>query len=111
MLEDDYILRAVRQIGEAIARAMGLAKQGKTDESVDTLEGAIEALTSLPSALVETLDAASLRQMLGHERAQRLVELLQALATVHAGAGDEASAAKVRLRASAIATLLADDAR
>jgi hypothetical protein len=96
--QEDFILRLAKRIGEVLARALGLAKQGHHDESVQALEQGVGAELGIPFGMLLRLDAASAARLLGKEKAMQLVAALRTRAVLFgiAGRDDDARASSQR---------------
>ncbi len=81
MLQRDLVMRAIEQLGAAVARALGLSAAGRHAEAFECIEAARSALPLGPG-MVECASAESLVKMLGPDRARALAELLEAEARV-----------------------------
>jgi len=87
MFQRDWLLRLVEQIAETVAKALGLAKEGRHDEAKRELNGAYSAL-GISRDLVGRLDASSIRMMAG-DKLPALVKLLETEIEIVRLAGDE----------------------
>lgn len=76
MFEQDLIVKEIRQLGEAIARLMGLARMDQPQEVLEGIEGAKGALPLVPGML-DHAGAGALLQMLGRDQYLQLVQLLE----------------------------------
>jgi hypothetical protein len=101
----DYLERMIEQLAAAVARAAGLARDGKADEAVHELDEAWTTALGMREKDALRLDDSTLRMMLG-AKTDVVVTLLQARADVEASRGADALAAALRKRA-----LLLADAR
>lgn len=103
--QEDYLLRIIRQISEAIARLRELLT-GSVSASVtvrDEVRHTIALLLGEESALLMRLDPESAARLVGSPRRVELwATLLDLDADACARAGDEANAAVVRARAVAL---------
>ncbi|HYJ10916.1 MAG TPA: hypothetical protein VEX18_17965 [Polyangiaceae bacterium] len=75
--QEDFVLRLARRIGEVLARALGVAKQGSYDESHQVLEQGVASELGMPFHMLLRLDAASAVRLLGRDKAAQLVEALR----------------------------------
>lgn len=64
MYREDYIMRLIRQIAEAIARIAGLRKAGELDRAIDAADRLYEEL-GIPRDLIDVVDSTTLADMLG----------------------------------------------
>jgi hypothetical protein len=100
MFQRDYILRAVQQAAEALARALRLLLQKKPEEAEQALQEGYAAL-GIDRELLLLLDAVTLRRQLGEEeKLSMAVRLLLGEAELKLARG-EAGAAARRWRAAA----------
>src|SRR5690349_24716054 len=90
--EQDFILRMAKRIGEVLARALGLAKQGNHDESVEVLEQGVGAELGIPFVMLMRLDPASAVRLLGKEKATHFVAALRTRSVLFGIAGREEEA-------------------
>jgi len=93
-------MRMIRQLVEALARVVGIAKAGQIDDAKRELDKIYGSQLGMPRRMVERLDAATAITMLGPDKANLLVMLLDAEADIHDAAGDEKSSKAARARAS-----------
>ena len=96
--EQDFILRLAKRIGEVLARALGLAKQGNHDESVQVLEQGVGAELGIPFVMLMRLDPASAVRLLGKDKAMQFAAALRTRSILFgiAGRDDEARASESR---------------
>lgn len=85
--EDDFVLRVAKRLGEVLARALGLAKQGSYDESHQVLEQGVASELGLPFHMLMKLDPASAVRLLGKAKARQLADALQTRALLFDLAG------------------------
>jgi hypothetical protein len=98
VFQRDYIMRAVQQAAEALARALRLLVQKKEDEAEEALADGYNAL-GIDRELLLLLDPGSLRsQLADDEKVAMAVRLLLGDAEVRASRGEPQAALK-RLRA------------
>ncbi|HUT78417.1 MAG TPA: hypothetical protein VM285_12055 [Polyangia bacterium] len=64
MFERDYILRMVKQLGDAVARIMGLKVEEDYEEALRVIDRALEELLGLDLLLLRMIDAASISEMM-----------------------------------------------
>jgi tetratricopeptide (TPR) repeat protein len=106
-------MRQVEQVGQMLARILGLAKGGRGDEALGMFDQAYKPLLGVGSRVVAVLDDGQLVDMLisGSNPDMRRVamglELLKAEADLYAGAGQAGEAAVRYQRAVALAGCLA----
>ncbi len=106
MLESDWLMRTIRQLIEALARVVGIAKAGQVDDAKRELDELYTRQLGLPRRMIDRLDANTALMTLGREKAQLLLMLLEAELEVHKAAGDERAALLVAARASELRKLL-----
>ncbi|MBX3218426.1 MAG: hypothetical protein KF850_40850 [Labilithrix sp.] len=102
MLRRDYLERMIQQLADTLARAVGLAKEGKHEEAARDVDSLYDRNVGLPRRMLERLDLGSVRSMLGGEKLAALVLLLEAEAELRRLRGDEAGAAERERRALAL---------
>ena len=78
MIRDDYILRQIKQLSDAIARIAGLARQEQHDAVRAEVERAWDEL-GVPSDLIDHLDGRSLAQMFRDPELLRVASELLAI--------------------------------
>lgn len=81
MFRQDMIKRAIEQLAAALAKIMGLAHAQQHAEALDAVRDAKSALPLVPG-LLEDMDAETLIDSLGVERAELLARVLAAEADV-----------------------------
>jgi hypothetical protein len=99
MLQRDYLMRMIEQFVQAIGRMLGLAKSGRFDDARTELDGAYATL-GISRRMLERLDDASLRLLLGEDKIRVLVMLLDAEAELLALEGKDAEARSVKARSA-----------
>ena len=98
--EKDFILRAIKQIGDTIARIAGLRAGGQNDEALLMVQESVDGILGPMAKMIEGLDAASAAMLLESPDRIRAYGLLVAeRAITRSAAGDVARAPKDRLRA------------
>src|SRR6478736_10181733 len=97
MLQRDYLMRMIEQFVQAIGRMLGLAKSGQYDDARTELEAAYGSL-GISRRMVERLDDASLRLLLGEDKLRILLMLLDAEAEILELEGKHAEARSVETR-------------
>ncbi len=100
MFQEDWLLRQIQQLAQAVADALGIAREDSR-AALEQLQGVRDQL-GLPDAMLDGLDPASLRTVLGPEKVGVFVQLLLAEAEAHDQLGDAAMAAEKRARAQAL---------
>jgi hypothetical protein len=99
MFQRDYLLRLIEQIMAFIARAIGLAREGRQAEAEREIERGYASL-GLSRSMVDRLDATTLRALAG-DRLTALVRLLEADVEL-AQIGGDREAAERRLRLASL---------
>jgi hypothetical protein len=99
MLQRDYLMRMIEQFVQAIGRMLGLAKSGNFEDARTELDAAWSSL-GVSRRMVERLDDASLRLLLGDDKVGIVVMLLDAEAELLAMEGKHAEARSVAARAA-----------
>lgn len=98
MLREDYLMRHIQRLVDAIARIAGLNQREAHDQALAAAEQAWEELLEIPPALADRLDAATLAGMLREPAKLRLAaQLLVEQARGLAGKGEPVRAS-VRYR-------------
>jgi tetratricopeptide (TPR) repeat protein len=106
-------MRQIEQVGQMLARILGLAKGGREDEALGMFDEAYKPLLGVGSRVVAVLDDGQLVDMLTSganpdmRRVAMALELLKAEADLYAGAGQAGEAAVRYRRAVALAGCLA----
>jgi hypothetical protein len=100
--EEDFILRLAKRIGAVLARALGLAKQGNHDESLQVLEQGVGAELGIPLAMLLRLDAASAVRLLGKDKAAQFAAALRTRSILFGMAGRDQDARVSSSHADAI---------
>ncbi len=75
MFREDFLMRTIRQVAEALARLAGLRKAGELDRALESADSIYEEL-GLPRGLVDVVDSRSLADMLGRADKIRGLALL-----------------------------------
>jgi len=92
MIRRDYLERMIQQLGDALARAVGLAKAGKHDEATREIDTLYD----------RHIGIVSVRSMVGNEKLAALVLLLETEAELRRTKGDTAGAEACERRALAL---------
>ena len=106
-------MRQIEQVGQMLARILGLAKGGRGDEALGMFDEAYKPLLGVGSRVVAVLDDGQLVDMLMSgsnpdlRRVAMALELLKAEADLYARAGQAGEAAVRYRRAVALAGCLA----
>jgi hypothetical protein len=110
-LEDDYLVRTIKKLVEAIARIAGLRKEGALDEAQAAVEDAYRAL-GVGRATVGRLDPASVALLLGsRDKLAAMVRLVDEESELARALGDTTRADRLAAKARALANALADSSR
>lgn len=107
--EQDYIKRLFKKLGDVLARALGLAKSGNHDESLQVLEQGVSAELGLPLPLLLKLDAKSAVALLGQAKAGAFAEVLRTRSLLLELAGRSEAARASTTQADLVAALLSTD--
>ena len=118
MFREDYILRIIQQLVDAIARIAGFNRRGEHDKALAEAEQAWGKLLDAPRELIDVVDSATLASMLRDPEKMRIAaQLLHEEGRALAGKGDPLHAAlryrralELVLEARAIEPSDADDA-
>jgi tetratricopeptide (TPR) repeat protein len=106
-------MRQIEQVGQMLARILGLAKGGRGDEALGMFDEAYKPLLGIGSRVVAVLDDGQLVDMLTSgsnpdmRRVAMALELLKTEADLYAGTGQAGEAAVRYRRAVALAGCLA----
>jgi len=94
MFREDYILRIIQQLVDAIARIAGFNRRGEHDKALAEAEQAWGKLLDAPRELIDAVDSATLASMLRDPEKMRIaVQLLHEEGRALAGKGDPLHAA------------------
>ena len=97
---DDYILRAIEQLSEAIASIVGALKRDKPREAEEQLQTAYDSLLAGDRVFLGMVDSATLANLLGSAPKVRALAQLSALeARIARQDGDAARAEQLAKRA------------
>ncbi len=101
---DDYLLRLIQQVAQALRRLRGRVEDGALPEEISRDAGAaIGALLGPQRALMEMLDARSAASLAGDaERLDLWIALIRMQGTAALNANDPAKAARLNARADAL---------
>lgn len=102
MLRRDYLERMIQQLGDALARAVGLAKAGKHDEASREIDALYDRHIGMPRRMLERLELVSVRSMLATDKLAALVLLLESEAELRRTKGDAPGAEACERRALAL---------
>src|SRR5215470_1153956 len=101
MVQRDYILRLIEQFVAMVARIVGLSREGKVEQARRELDEAYHSL-GVPRSMVASLDSASIKLLVGEEKARALAVLFSAEAELARAEGKDKEAATWRTRASGL---------
>ncbi len=71
MFEDDFILRAVKQMGAALARALGLKQAGQYEQAQQTLDEAYDGLLGPSREFLDSVDGSTLYRLVANSEVAR----------------------------------------
>lgn len=106
-LQQDFILRAIRQLAQAVARALGAARAGKPEEALLALDRSLDAGIGLPLSLLLKLTPQSFLSVLGRDKARAALDALRARAEILAQLGRTREAAECEAMVTAVSAQLA----
>jgi hypothetical protein len=106
MYQQDFIKRAIEQLGAALARALGLAAKEEPIEALQVLRDGKNELPFGPG-MIEELGVATLIDKLGPESAETLARMLALEAELQEKLGRGMLAERPRKRSGEIAAELA----
>lgn len=79
----DWVMRAVKQLADFIARALKLAREDKPEQAIEVLQGACIELLGIEYRALAVVDARSAIELLGTKaRAKAFIELVEAMSGV-----------------------------
>jgi tetratricopeptide (TPR) repeat protein len=94
MIREDFILRLIRQLAEAISRIAGLRRSGRHDEAISEAGAAWDELLGHPRTIVEVVDTPTLASLLREPARMRVAaQLLAEEARAHEAKGNPMHAA------------------
>lgn len=104
-------MRLVKQLAEAIARALKLASTAKHEEALATLRAACGQALGMEYEVLSMLDAKSAVELLGQpERVLAFIQLVEAMGDVDSRAGESLRALTRYQHALELAEELGDEA-
>jgi hypothetical protein len=68
VFEDDYVLRTVRKLAQALASLLGAAAAGKHDDAEEALEEGYEVALGPHRSMLDLLDGATLARLIDDPR-------------------------------------------
>lgn len=97
---DDFVLRAIEQLSQAIAAILGALRRGDDASAEEQLESAYDALLASDRVFLDMVDDATLANVLGSPAKVRALAQLSVLdARLSERRGDMTRAARLRTRA------------
>ncbi|TMQ09254.1 MAG: hypothetical protein E6J90_24065 [Deltaproteobacteria bacterium] len=94
MFREDYLMRHIQSLADAVARILGLNEREEYDRALAAAEQAWQELLDVPGALIRAIDTATLVGMLREPAKLRLAaRLFREEARALAGRGEPARAA------------------
>ncbi len=100
MITNDYIMRLVKQLGEAIVNISKLRKRKEYVQAHEAVGDACDELLGHQPQFLDVLDAANAARMLSRWfKIKAYASLLEADAQIYAAEGDAERASQIRLRA------------
>jgi hypothetical protein len=106
-LQQDFILRAIRQLAEAVARALGAARAGEPEQALLALDRSIGTGLGLPLSLLLKLTPQSFLSVLGRDKALAALDALRARADILDQLGQAAEATECRAMVRAVSAQIA----
>jgi hypothetical protein len=108
---DDYLMRMIKQLSEAIASIVRKLRGGDTEDAARALHDAYDALLEHNRSFLDMVDANSLAILLGSPDKVRLLAQLSWLdAELARARGDTAAEARLRQRAEQLRAIAMRDA-
>lgn len=100
MFREDYLIRLIRQVAEALRRIMGLRQRGQYHEALTASGALYDELTTVPREISDALDTASFARLLGTaEKMRALALLFWEEARIFEASGDPITAKQRYIRA------------
>jgi hypothetical protein len=100
MIREDYIIRLIKQLADAIARIAGLRQRGDYVQAQHEVDHAWTDVLGVPRELVDATDPATLASLLREPDKMRVAaQLLAEEARVMTAKGDPLDASVLRARA------------
>jgi hypothetical protein len=107
---DDYVMRMIKQLTEAIASIVRKLRGGKLDDAAHELAQAYDALLEHNRSFLDMVDTATLAHLLGStEKVQLLAKLSWVEANLAHARGDTAREAELRTRAHNLLAIAAPE--
>lgn len=104
---DDYVMRNVRALADAIGKILGLVKAGQNLEAETQVRAAYDTLLGGDAVFLGMVDTATLANLLGTpEKTGMLAKLSLAEARLAEAQGDDARAERLRTRARELAEVV-----
>lgn len=94
--------RMIKQLGDALSRALGLAKAGQHDEATRAIDVLYARHIGTPRSMLTRLELGTVRSMMGPDKLAALILLLETEAELRRTKGDEAGADECARRAAAL---------
>lgn len=103
MFRDDWLLRVIKEVADALARILKKKEEGQHEEALEDVRDALGKLLGPNAKLVDVIDAATLAHMCPNaETVRALAELRREEADLLERMGDGAGARKVARNALAL---------
>ncbi len=102
VFRDDWVKRVVQELAAAIARAVSAARNGGAEPALLELQKVGDKELGMPRSTIDRLEARSVTLVLGKERTDVLLQLLEGEAEVLDAAQRGSEAEKRRTRARQI---------
>jgi len=98
-VDQDYLMRAIQQLAEALRQILKLRKLGLLQEALAEIFATNQSLVGLDTQLFDLLDSATLARQLGAERLEIAALLIAEEAEVRQALGDYPRSFALRRRA------------
>jgi len=98
-VDQDYLMRAIQQLAEALRQILKLRKLGLLQEALAEIFATNQSLVGLDAQLFDLLDSATLARQLGAERLEIAALLIAEEAEVRQALGDYPRSFALRRRA------------
>jgi hypothetical protein len=103
---DDYLLRAIEELAQAVARIVRSLRGGDIQQAEQELSQSYDALLGADRVFLDMVDAGTLANLLGSPAKVRVLAQLSALeAELARRRGDDSLAERLKQRAHALAAI------
>lgn len=100
MFREDYLIRLIQQVAEALRRIMGLRQRGDYQAALTACGELYDDLTTVPREISDSLDSHTFADLLGTaDKIRALALLFWEEARIHEATGDPLAARALYVRA------------